>query len=435
MDLWPNLFATINESWAYPTIASIQPPSMSLPKIKCIITGAVVGFIDVIFNTDSDQIRQDNLIDILMKFRNFVINFYGDSTWIRLFPKQFHHSDPTNPFYVRDYFQVDHNVTRHIPEIIRSYKTWDMVIMHYLGLDHIGHAVGPFTKDVDKKLIEMDNSTGTLINSLLKMKDSNRTLIILTADHGMSDLGGHGGSSTNEVTIPLIFFNRKFQYLKTTVPDLITQNDIAPSLALLLGVPIPADNIGVIPLQILSLIDDPVDRTKALISNFDQMSKIIVNMPESLSKKFQMINSTIHGIHQNCQRGYSAACIADLSYQHSMFIDLMNNVKEILKRQFIQHDFVLLEIAHHLAILSCLISVGVFLYGYGVHVTVAGILCILSISVLLLSVLYKENFDICPFFSFKISFSALLLVLTCHSLSGALAFVKSIFAMKLVSGF
>ena len=37
---------------------------------------------------------------------------------------------------------MDQNVTRHVPtELLRD--DWNAMIMHYLGLDHIGHKAGP----------------------------------------------------------------------------------------------------------------------------------------------------------------------------------------------------------------------------------------------------------------------------------------------------
>ena len=37
---------------------------------------------------------------------------------------------------------MDNNVTRHLDsELVR--KDWDVLILHYLGLDHIGHLGGP----------------------------------------------------------------------------------------------------------------------------------------------------------------------------------------------------------------------------------------------------------------------------------------------------
>lgn len=37
---------------------------------------------------------------------------------------------------------MDNNVTRHVPdELTRS--DWNTMVLHYLGLDHIGHKAGP----------------------------------------------------------------------------------------------------------------------------------------------------------------------------------------------------------------------------------------------------------------------------------------------------
>jgi hypothetical protein len=37
---------------------------------------------------------------------------------------------------------VDNNVTRHIPEELLN-TDWNAMVLHYLGLDHIGHKAGP----------------------------------------------------------------------------------------------------------------------------------------------------------------------------------------------------------------------------------------------------------------------------------------------------
>lgn len=34
---------------------------------------------------------------------------------------------------------------------------WKLMILHYLGLDHIGHVEGPFSEKVPGKLLEMDS--------------------------------------------------------------------------------------------------------------------------------------------------------------------------------------------------------------------------------------------------------------------------------------
>jgi len=43
---------------------------------------------------------------------------------------------------MQDFVEVDNNVTRHVaPELEKD--DWDALVLHYLGLDHVGHKAGP----------------------------------------------------------------------------------------------------------------------------------------------------------------------------------------------------------------------------------------------------------------------------------------------------
>lgn len=51
---------------------------------------------------------------------------------------------------------MDNNVTRHLDDELRN-KDWSIMILHYLGLDHIGHVLGPQSSRIVTKLQEMDD--------------------------------------------------------------------------------------------------------------------------------------------------------------------------------------------------------------------------------------------------------------------------------------
>ena len=57
----------------------------------------------------------------------------------------------TTSFFVNDYTIVDDNVTRHLAAELAT-PDWDALILHYLGLDHIGHTAGPRSPLVKPKL-------------------------------------------------------------------------------------------------------------------------------------------------------------------------------------------------------------------------------------------------------------------------------------------
>lgn len=64
------------------------------------------------------------------------------------------------------FFKVDDNVTRHLDRVLKR-EDWDLLILHYLGLDHIGHLTGPNSPLVGPKLREMDNILKKIHVSLL----------------------------------------------------------------------------------------------------------------------------------------------------------------------------------------------------------------------------------------------------------------------------
>lgn len=69
------------------------------------MTGSIPGFIDVIMNLNSPALLDDNLI-WQAKTSGKRIIFYGDDTWIKLFPKYFVEYDGTTSFFVSDFTEV-----------------------------------------------------------------------------------------------------------------------------------------------------------------------------------------------------------------------------------------------------------------------------------------------------------------------------------------
>ena len=43
---------------------------------------------------------------------------------------------------MKDFTEVDNNVTRNIAGELQN-NDWGLMVLHYLGLDHIGHKAGP----------------------------------------------------------------------------------------------------------------------------------------------------------------------------------------------------------------------------------------------------------------------------------------------------
>ena len=117
------------------------------------------------------------------------------------------------------------------------------MILHYLGLDHIGHIAGPSSPLVGPKLLEMDHIINNIYNAMLSWdkKREAPSMMVLCGDHGMSDAGSHGGASSSETSTPLVFMSPLFERLGGEVFNRkeVQQIDLVPTLSVLFGLPIP----------------------------------------------------------------------------------------------------------------------------------------------------------------------------------------------------
>ncbi len=57
-------------------------------------------------------------------------------------------------------------MTRHLDGTLKR-DDWDILILHYLGLDHIGHISGPHSSLIGPKLMEMDDVIKKIHASLI----------------------------------------------------------------------------------------------------------------------------------------------------------------------------------------------------------------------------------------------------------------------------
>ncbi|XP_063813647.1 GPI ethanolamine phosphate transferase 3 isoform X2 [Pseudophryne corroboree] len=218
-----------------------DPPTTTMQRIKGFTTGSLPTFVDVGSNFASYAIQEDNLIHQMGQSGKRVV-FMGDDTWDGLFPKQFHKSYFFPSFNVKDLHTVDDGILQHLYTTVDG-RDWDVLVAHFLGVDHCGHKHGPDHPETGKKLTQMNH----MIRSLIEHLDD-KTLLVVAGDHGMTDTGDHGGDSENEVTAALFLYSKAplFMDQLQTDPAAVPQVNLVPSLSLLLGIPIPYSNLGAV---------------------------------------------------------------------------------------------------------------------------------------------------------------------------------------------
>lgn len=113
-----------------------------------------------------------------------------------------------------------------------------------------------FSPNMAPKQQEMDGIVKMVYEAIESQKHLSNTLLVLCGDHGMNDGGNHGGSSPGETSPAMVFMSPKLKkissgYQSPVAPrddfqfyTTIEQSDVAPTLAGLLGFPVPKNNLG-----------------------------------------------------------------------------------------------------------------------------------------------------------------------------------------------
>lgn len=244
--------------------AIADPPTTSLQRLKGLTTGGLPTFIDVGNSFGAPAITEDNLIYQLIKQGRRVI-MMGDDTWLQVFPNHFHEAYPFPSFNVKDLHTVDNGVIEHMfPALYRN--DWDVLIAHFLGVDHAGHIFGVDSSPMIEKL-EQYNGILEEVVSILKNHSEpgglhENTMLIVMGDHGQTLNGDHGGGTPEEVETSIFAMSMHAHVgsipSKLDASDCkiavdgrndicigsIPQLDFAVTMAALIGVPFPFGSVG-----------------------------------------------------------------------------------------------------------------------------------------------------------------------------------------------
>lgn len=281
-------------------------PTVTSQRLKSITTGTLPTFIDIGANMNSSAIVDDNIIDQLIARGTSDINasssnssrnispgkvvVLGDDTWGALFPTQLSNSHLFDSFNTRDLDSVDRGIMAHLPDYLPTATesehpnlSWDLLVAHFLGVDHVGHTHSAFHPLMAQRLTLMDE---LLLQTVEALPED--AILLLFGDHGMTDAGEHGGSSQSETDSGLFVYSKKpiftVSRLQAEVrcerdltadvspavlqilywddrqgslqptpvsniraaPRMLPQTDLTPTLSRLLGQPTPASSLGML---------------------------------------------------------------------------------------------------------------------------------------------------------------------------------------------
>lgn len=254
-----------------------DPPTVTMQRLKGLTTGGLPTFADITGSFGGASIEEDSWVEQLKNAHNNnkqQIAFVGDDTWIDLFPTQFDDAHPYPSFNTRDLDTVDNGCLLHLPRILdrlaglktnndptmKAPPLFELMVAHFLGVDHVGHTYGPNNPHMEKKLQQIDNMLSSTLDRIDNAPEKSCIVALVLGDHGMTEDGNHGGGTSEEVNAGLfVHFSpgcnarkgydqridgREIGSESIQAFDSIHQIDLVPTISLLLGLPIPYANIG-----------------------------------------------------------------------------------------------------------------------------------------------------------------------------------------------
>lgn len=117
-------------------------------------------------------------------------------------------------------------------------RRYPLVVLIPGGVDNAGHEHGAASEAYGQAARLIDRQLGELLGAL----DLTRDTVLVTADHGHTAAGGHGGDEPEVMRVPLVMAGAGVRRgAAIEAPRLV---DLAPTIAALLGTPPPRHALG-----------------------------------------------------------------------------------------------------------------------------------------------------------------------------------------------
>jgi hypothetical protein len=224
---------------------SADPPTISAPQYVALLAGVPPRDSGVRTNEVG---RAAGVDDVGRRARAAGLHTAVVSTcvdwWQRLFPESFESASVVPAPSV-------------LSEAARLGTSGGLLVVHLCGADDAGHAFGARSPEYAAAAAAADRLTAELVR-LWGWPGAN---VVVTADHGHRERGGHGGDESDVRASFVVAAGPDIQ-LGARIDD-ARSIDLAPTLAALLGVPPPASASG---RTLVDLLRIPQARRDALIA-------------------------------------------------------------------------------------------------------------------------------------------------------------------------
>lgn len=163
------------------------------------------------------------------------------------------------------------------------------ILVHLLGLDTNGHAYRPHSPEYHANVAYVDKGIKEAVIMMERFFGDGKTAYVFTSDHGMSDGGTHGDGDPANTRCPLIVWGsgvgkpkessvrpnkEEAELMKGwTMEGIqrrdINQADLTPLMASLIGIAIPTNSVGELPVEYIEATEE--FKLRASVVNLKQL--------------------------------------------------------------------------------------------------------------------------------------------------------------------
>ena len=146
-------------------------------------------------------------------------------------------------------------------------EDYELVVLLVSAVDIAGHAHGADSDEYFEARRVADRAVARVLGRV----DLTLDTVVVTADHGHTDQGGHGGTEPEVLSVPLVLAGAGIRRDMTVFDARLI--DVAPTVAALLGIPAPGHGLGRTLVDLLALDDAAkqrrvhADRLRLLATN------------------------------------------------------------------------------------------------------------------------------------------------------------------------
>jgi hypothetical protein len=212
----------------------VGQPSLSIPTFTVINTGSYQEMTGVVTNWYEGPIPPVDSIYCQAQAQGLTTAMVQEAGGPKLFAPCL--DSPIFPEIPKDDRRAADDIILE-ESLIALQEEPNLLWIHFSGSDWSGHHYGGASEEYRQFAREIDARSAKIAQAM----DLNSSVLILNSDHGQIDAGGHGGWEEEVILAPLVIVG---EGVKPGEYGEVEQARIAPTVAALLGIAMPAHNQG-----------------------------------------------------------------------------------------------------------------------------------------------------------------------------------------------